>query len=215
MAEDVSVLIDELDEFSVLFARSGASSWFKYSPSDSITSTSLSSLLSKPASQWGKHTELSTRGRAPYASPFPRQFLLLRFCPCRLRRGTIVYQTFCSSAVMEVENLSDDDSACGADSAPSLQFSGFRCRSKEFSPVIGHILGLSFKTTTSAVRRRQYDTICDEATPQSVSYWSDPPQTPKAYVNISSSLSPASAEALYTQLILNRVGSYSLFGQTN
>ena len=138
MAEEVSVLIEELDEFPVLFARSGASSWFKYSPNDSITSTSLSSLLSKPASRRGKHTEVSTRGRASYASPCPRQFLWLRFCPCRLRRGTIVYQTFCSSALMEVENLSADDSACGVDSAPSLQFSGFRRRKQRFSSVIGH-----------------------------------------------------------------------------
>ena len=50
MAAEVSMLIGELDESSVLFVRSRASSWFRYSANDSITSTSLSSLLSKPAS---------------------------------------------------------------------------------------------------------------------------------------------------------------------
>ena len=105
MAVEVSTLIGELDESSVLFARNGASLWFKYSPNDSITSTSLSSLLSKPASQCGKQNAVSTRGRSPYASPCLRQFLWLRFCPCLPRRGTIVYRTLCSSAMMQSRNF--------------------------------------------------------------------------------------------------------------
>jgi len=213
------MLIGESDESSVLFVRSRASSWFRYSANDSITSTSLSSLLSKPVSN--AVSTMRSQQVSGYLTPRSGRcnscgfvFVLICLEEVQLYIRHSVRRRWCA-----VEKFRDDCPPCagnrGADSAPSVCF---RCRQR-----LQHVTRQKKNSSsTAAVRRCQYDSIynsCCEAIPESASRLVRLGPDSKAYNTSRSAphcpqqrLKCTPNRARVLQSILNRMGSYSLFG---